>query len=136
VPEREKEFQILGTLFSSTLFPNRAPEGHVLLTTFLGGRRHPHLVRLSDESLIRTAQQDLERLLGIRGRPSFTSVLRWEHAIPQYRKGYGVVKQTIERLEQEHHGLFMAGNFRSGVSVGDTAASAAAVSQRIVEELI
>lgn len=133
VPEREKSFQILGALFSSTLFPDRAPEGHVLLTTFVGGQRYPHLVRLSDESLIRTAQQDLERLLGIHGEPDFTNIVRWERAIPQYRTGYGAVKQAIDRLEQEHRGLYMAGSFRAGVSVGDTAATAAEVSRRIIE---
>jgi len=133
VPEREEGFHILGALFSSTLFPDRAPEGCVLLTTFLGGQRHPHLVRLSDEHLIQTAQQNLGKLLGIRGEPEFTNIVRWERAIPQYRKGYGAVKQTIERLEQEHRGLYLAGNFRNGISVSDTTATAIDVAQRIIE---
>ncbi len=37
--------RILGTLFSSSLFPQRAPAGHVALTTFVGGSRQPALGR-------------------------------------------------------------------------------------------
>ncbi|HET6569574.1 MAG TPA: protoporphyrinogen oxidase [Rhodothermales bacterium] len=135
VPARESQFQILGTLFSSTLFAGRAPDGHVLLTSFVGGQRHPHLTRLGDEELVGIVHRDLSRLLGIKSEAAFAQVAHWSHAIPQYRKGYGLVRQTMERLEQEHPGLYLAGSFRSGVSVGDTASSAIRAAEALAKHL-
>lgn len=125
VPEREDEFRILGTLFSSTLFPGRAPEGQVLLTTFVGGMRAPDLGDASPERLQTVVRRDLRDLLGVRGTPTFVRPVRWPRAIPQYRVGYGTITATLDRLEAAHPGLFFAGNYRSGISVGDTMASGA-----------
>ena len=133
VPEVEADFQILGTLFSSTLFPNRAPDGHVLLTTFVGGTRNPDLARASDETIIEAARRDLGRLLDVRGEPTFARCARWPQAIPQYHLGYGRVLETLDRLEAAHPGLHFAGNYRSGIAVGDAAASGAAAAERIRE---
>lgn len=131
VPSAEGTFRILGTLFSSTLFPGRAPAGHVLLTTFVGGTRHPALA-LSDAATVqRVVEDDLGRLLGIQGGPSFVCHVQWPQAIPQYDVGYGAVKALADRLEQAHPGLALAGSFRQGVSVGDTVASGAAAAARI-----
>jgi len=43
VPEVERR-RVLGAVFSSSLFPERAPAGHVMLTVFVGGTRDPDLV--------------------------------------------------------------------------------------------
>jgi oxygen-dependent protoporphyrinogen oxidase len=118
VPEREG-LRILGALFSSTLFPGRAPAGHALITCFVGGMRHPDLAALPEDDLVALALEDLGPLLGVRGEPAFVHRKLWEHAIPQYHVGYGAVIATMEALEARHPGLRFAGNVRRGISVGD-----------------
>lgn len=118
VPEVEKEYQILGTIFSSTLFPGRAPADHVLLTTFVGGARHPELGRASTDRQQAVVRADLNALLGTQGEPSFVRHVAWPRAIPQYHLGYGAVKRCIDRIESTHDRLFFAGNYREGIAVG------------------
>jgi protoporphyrinogen/coproporphyrinogen III oxidase len=131
VPGKEP-FRLLGTLFSSSLFPARAPEGQVLLTSFLGGRRRPEDALLSEEEQLRLALADLRPLLGVTGDPVFVERHVWPHAIPQYERGYGRVKESIDALEATHPGLAVAGSIRRGVSVGDTLASGFEASDRIL----
>lgn len=135
VPEVESEFQILGTIFSSSLFPNRAPNGHVLLTTFIGGARHPTLGQAPTKRLVSIAQRDLEALLDVHGPPTFVRHVRWQHAIPQYTLGYGHVKTQIERLEDIYPTLALAGNYRRGIAVGDAMESGDRAAQRLVSAL-
>ena len=73
VPECEN-LNILGTLFSSTLFPERAPKDHVLLTTFVGGERKPGLTLLPDSEIFSIVVNELNKLLGLKGNPSFKSL--------------------------------------------------------------
>jgi oxygen-dependent protoporphyrinogen oxidase len=128
MPEIEQS-QILGTLFSSTLFPGRAPEGHAALTTFVGGTRQPELVGLSDDALLAVVQRELARLLGVRTSPTFARVQRWSRAIPQYTLGYERFKTAIDRVESSAPGLFIGGNCRDGISLANCIASG----QRIAE---
>ncbi|PEN14033.1 protoporphyrinogen oxidase [Longibacter salinarum] len=129
VPKVEDDYSLLGCLFSSTLFPNRAPEGQVLLTTFAGGARHPKLGMEETAELRSTVLQDLDELLGIRGAPSFTRHIQWQRAIPQYTLQHGHVKAVLDRLETRHPGLHFAGNYRSGISVGDAMQSGVAAAE-------
>lgn len=135
VPEVERDYRILGTIFSSTLFPDRAPKDHVLLTTFLGGDRDSDLGRASFEEQRATVLSDLRALLGVRGEPTFIRRVAWPRAIPQYTLGYGRVKALIDRLERAHPGLFLAGNYRDGISIGDAMASGDRAAQHLAEAL-
>lgn len=132
VPEREP-FRLLGALFSSTLFPGRAPEGHVLLTCFTGGMRHPADASLPTDDLVALARADLERLLCVRGNPGFVHRARWEHAIPQYHVGFGRVLAALDALEARHPGLVFAGNYRQGISVGEALRSGLDAADRLLE---
>lgn len=118
VPEVE-DFKILGALFSSTLFPGRAPENHSLLTVFLGGARNPDLAHQPKDELIEKAQLDLNQLLGIYGTPEFVNHTYWKQAIPQYEVGYDDYLKIMKEAEEEYKGLFLTGNIREGVSVPD-----------------
>lgn len=122
VPEAERRM-ILGSLFSSTLFAGRAPEGYVGLTSFVGGTREPHLAGLSDDELVRIVQAELSRLVGVRGAPVFTHVQKWPRAIPQYELGYGRFKDAIARVEAGAPGLFIGGNCRDGISLANCIAA-------------
>jgi oxygen-dependent protoporphyrinogen oxidase len=123
VPRVEEPFRTLGTLFTSSIFPGRAPEGHVLLTSFLGGMRRPYLAGVSSDEAVGLVVRDLQRLLDVSGVPMFRVHAVWPRSIPQYELGYGTVLETMDRLERTWPGWFMGGNFRAGVSVAATAAS-------------
>ena len=118
VPGREQR-TILGTIWSSVLFPNRAPSGFAALTTFVGGSRQPELVSLDDAALVGLVEKELRSIMRIEGSPAFSRVTRWEKAIPQYRIGHLSIVEHIERVEEQHKGLFLTGNYRGGISVGD-----------------
>ncbi len=135
VPSAERLFRILGVLFTSTLFPERAPEGRVLLTVFTGGTRHPALGRAGEGHLMPLVLHDLARLLGARKAPVFARCTRWPRAIPQYTLGYGRVLQRIDRLQARHPGFYMAGNYRQGIAVGDAVASADEAARRLAAHL-
>lgn len=135
VPPVEQDVDVLGTIFSSTLFPERAPEDHVLLTTFVGGARAPSFTDRPRASLRAVVEQDLSHLLGVEDAPVFSRVIEWPQAIPQYTIGYGAVKDTLQALETEHDTLFFAGNYRHGVSVGDAMASGASAAEQALEKV-
>lgn len=130
VPEAENEFDVLGTIFSSSLFPNRAPDGHALLTTFVGGMRNAPLGTKSGSELLPLVKDDLDVLLGLRGNPTFVHHTTFSHALPQYTLSHGEVQDTLESLETEHPGLFFAGNYRDGISVGSAMASGSEAARR------
>jgi len=129
VPSREKR-KILGILFSSSLFPARAPEGQVLLTAFAGGMSHPKLAFAFDEDLIEIVEREVEAILGTKGKPDFLRIQRWEGAIPQYTLGH---KSRIEKITQAlPEGLFLAGSYLSGVSVSQTFTSGIEAARKIL----
>lgn len=135
VPQVEKDLQILGTLFSSSLFPNRAPKARVLLTTFVGGARDPDLARRPTTALQSVVERDLAQLLGVKDSPSFVHHVSWPQAIPQYTIGYRRILETLEKIEERHPTLAFAGNYREGVSVGDALSSGIEAANRICNVL-
>ncbi len=124
-------FNILGTIFSSSLFPNRAPAGHILLSTYVGGERQPELATLPPEKLAELVCEDLRKLLGVRGKPVFQHVAFYPQAIPQYNVGYGKFKVLLEETEKSTTELFFAGHFRDGVSLADSIVSGGNVAERV-----
>jgi len=124
-------FKILGTIFSSALFPNRAPAGHLTLTSYIGGARYPELALLPPEQLVETVAEDLRVLLGVRGKPVFTQTATYKHAIPQYNVGYGKYRQLLTEIETAATGLYFAGHYRDGVSLGDSIVSGINMAERV-----
>src|SRR5689334_5434392 len=100
-------FKILGTIFSSSLFPNRAPAGHLILTSYVGGERSPELASLPPEQLYDLVCADLRVLLGIRGQPTFRHRVLYPKAIPQYNVGYGRYRNLMTEIETKAPGLFL-----------------------------
>lgn len=134
VPRVERR-RILGTLFSSSMFPERAPEGHALLTTFVGGRRSPELLDLGDEAIAGIVAVELAALLGSHGTAAWHVVTRWPQAIPQYTLGHLDRMRVLDAAEARSPGLFICANYRGGVSIGDCIKSAHAVAGRVAAHL-
>ncbi len=130
VPEVERK-RVLGAIFSSSLFPDRAPPGHVLVTALAGGTRDPDLVQADPQTLTARVLDDLRSLLGTQGEPTFRAVQIWPKAIPQYVLGYGRFKDIVEDIERRNPGLVLAGTYRDGVALGDAISSAEQAAGRI-----
>lgn len=130
VPSKEPH-RILGALFNSELYPNRAPEDHCLLTVMLGGSQSPELREASDEELLNIAKEDLASLLGASADPVFVNLTRWPHAIPQYTSAFGPWKKAINSLEEDLSGLNFGGHAIDGIAMGASIMSGKALSERI-----
>ncbi|MEI6350481.1 MAG: protoporphyrinogen oxidase [Verrucomicrobiota bacterium] len=130
VPQVEK-LSILGTTFSSSVFGGRAPAGHVTLTSFVGGCRNPGLASRDPEELFELTQRDLERILGVRGKPTYRHHVLFPWAIPQYNVGFGKFADFMNDTESRLPGLFFAGNYRDGISVGNSIVSGHDIAGRV-----
>ena len=124
-------FKILGTIFSSSLFPNRAPAGHLTLTSYIGGARYPELALLPVEKLVSLTCEDLRVLLGVTGKPVFQHCVLYPKAIPQYNVGYGRYRELMNEIENRAAGFFFAGHYRDGVSLGDSILSGCNIVERV-----
>lgn len=122
-PECERRFT-LGVLFSSHMFPNRAPAGKVLLEALVGGRRHPERLELSDQEIIASVCQDIRQLMELPEKPLFAKVLRPASAIPQLEMGHPKMLTYRAGLEQENKGLYICGFGWDGVGINDMVKSA------------
>jgi oxygen-dependent protoporphyrinogen oxidase len=116
VPACEKR-SILGVIFSSSLFPDRAPLGHVALTVLVGGALQPELASLPAGELFATVRKDLRDLLGVAGEPVFQRNTFWPRAIPQYHLGYDQHLAKLSACETAYPGLFIGGQVRDGISL-------------------
>lgn len=124
-------FNILGTLFSSSLFPRRAPEGFVTLTSYVGGERNPELALKPESDLVELVCKDLAVLFGVRGAPTYRRCTVYGKAIPQYVVGYGRFKDLMDRIEMDAPGFFIAGHYRNGISLSDSLLSGWNAADRI-----
>ena len=113
VPRAEK-IRTLGTVFNSSLFPGRAPAGHVALTSFIGGATDLGAIHLSDAQISRIAHNDNARLLRISGEPMATHVTRWPRALPQYNLGHAHLVERIRAGLDGAPSLFLCGNYLEG----------------------
>lgn len=118
VPRKEQR-QVLGILFSSSMFEGRADAGTVLLTTFIGGLRQPELPARDEAHIAALAHAEHQALLGVKQGPLFQQVTRWPRAIPQYSLGHLGRLARAEAARQALPGLFFCANWSGGVSVGD-----------------
>lgn len=134
IPQKENR-KILGTIFSSSIFTNRCPDGKVLLTSFVGGARNPELALLPKEKLQNIVHDELVNLIGATSAPDFVHFTRWEKAIPQYNIGHLDRMAVLEKFENEHEGFYFCANYRGGISVGDCVKSADEVAQKAEEIL-
>jgi len=123
IPKAEGK-NTLGTLWDSSIFENRAPEGQVLLRSMMGGACFPDYVKLSDAEVQRRVQADLQTIMGITAPPDFVRIFRHEQAIPQYIVGHGRRLAALEDQLTRHPGLVLTGNSYRGIGLNDCVAAA------------
>lgn len=134
IPRREG-CHTLGTLWDSSIFPNRAPEGKVLLRSMLGGATNKGAIELSEKAVVEQVRADLKRIMEIDAAPDFVRVFRHEQAIPMYLVGHAQRVQAIEAELQQAPGLFVSGNAYYGVGLNDCVNASNLVAQRMITYL-
>ena len=134
VPQKENR-NILGTIWSSTLFAGRAPAGYCAFTSFVGGSRQPELAGRDDADVIRMVTEDINSIMGGKGKPDYSRIIRWANAIPQYNIGHLDVMERIDEFESRFAGMFVCSNYRGGISVGDCVMNGERTAGRIREFL-
>ncbi|OGA78371.1 MAG: protoporphyrinogen oxidase [Betaproteobacteria bacterium RIFCSPLOWO2_12_FULL_65_14] len=134
MPAVEKR-DVLGILFSSTLYSGRAPPEHVALTALVGGARQPQLARIEPRELAALADREVRQLLGARAAPTLVRVHRWNRSLPQPGVDHAARLASIAAIQSEHAGLFLTGNYFSGVSTAACVEQAFATARRVSDFL-
>ncbi|GFP84921.1 protoporphyrinogen oxidase mitochondrial [Phtheirospermum japonicum] len=137
IPSKEQEngLKTLGTLFSSMMFPDRAPADVYLYTTFVGGSRNRELAKAPRDELKQIVASDLRQLLGAEGEPAFMNHLYWSKAFPLYGHNYDSVIEAIDKMERDLPGFFYAGNHKGGLSVGKAISSGCQAADLVISYL-
>jgi oxygen-dependent protoporphyrinogen oxidase len=124
VVPRVERTGILAASWLSSKWPHRAPEGRVLMRTFVGGARDPQALERTDEELVAASIGALAPLLRISGAPLFTRVYRWPKANAQHNVGHLDQMSAIDRAVARHPGLYLTGSAYRGVGIPDCIADA------------
>jgi len=133
IPKVEDRYS-LGALFPSSIFPERAPGGMVLLTMFIGGSMAPEKALQDEDEMVANALNDLHDLLGLDGEPEYKHLSVYPKAIPQYVVGYERFLDRMGQIETDHPGFHFAGHYRDGISVGNSILSGIDTAERIAEK--
>jgi protoporphyrinogen/coproporphyrinogen III oxidase len=128
---RSAKIRTLGTVWNSSLFPGRAPQGQVLLTSFIGGATDPAATSLPAEELAATVHREISPLLRITGEPVASRLTRYARAIPQYNLGHRDRLKSILDAVGAVPGLWMTGNYWQGPAIGACVEHALIVAEQV-----
>jgi oxygen-dependent protoporphyrinogen oxidase len=132
---RSEGLRTLGTVWNSSLFPGRAPDGQALLTSFVGGATDPQATTLSPDELIAMVHKEIAPLLQIGQSPAFSDATLYPRALPQYNLGHVERMASLQKLRAELPGLWLAGNYLRGPSIGACVEQALSVAEEIRESI-
>ena len=133
IPSSEPS-KVLGTLFDSCVFSDRAPENSFSLRAMVGGGKDPDITKKGDEELLELILAENRQTLGIQKKADCHKVIRWQKAIPRYELGHWKI---IEKLEKVTAGkaVFVTGNAFYGVSMNDCVTASVKIADRVKEFL-
>ena len=124
---------ILGVLWDSSIFPDRAPEGSKSMRVLIGGQRNPDLVDQYKAGLITTALEGIEKTMAVTEEPDVAFVRRWRNGIPSYAPGHiSRVDAIFEQLTQ-HPGLHLCCNAYRGIAMNDCVRNGRQLADKIAD---
>lgn len=132
---RGQNIRILGALWESSIYSNRAPAGKALLRVMIGGACDRDAVTLDDRELVSIVCHDLGQTMGLACAPEFLRIIRHPRGIPQYVKGHLARMRRIETLLQAHPGLLLAGNSYRGVSLNSCVSEAEQIAEQVLRQV-
>ncbi|MGB9404236.1 MAG: protoporphyrinogen oxidase [Candidatus Acidiferrales bacterium] len=116
---RKEGIRTLGTVWNSSLFPCCAPNGSVLVTSFVGGATDPEIVEKNADFIGEIVEEEIGKVLQISGAPVERHIWRYGKALPQYNLGHGKIVEGVRAEAAKLPGLFLVGNYLDGPSIGD-----------------
>ncbi len=129
-PFKEK-LKLNGSMWMHSLFSERAPQGQVLLSNYIGGSRHPDIVSQSEQYQVDTVNKELQLLLGVKGEPEWVRVNKHTQALPLYHGQYTLRQQAIAEQLKSMSGLYLQANYLGGVSIRDRIVCARALAKQL-----
>lgn len=132
---RSAGLRVLGTVWNSSLFPGRAPQGQALLTSFVGGATDPDATKLQPEQLASLVHQEISPLLSITSDPVFSNVTIWPRALPQYNLGHADRLAALTKLLTPFPGIWLTGNYLRGPAIGSCVEQGLSVAEEVTRTL-
>ena len=117
-PQRSRR-DVLGVLWSSSIFEHRAPADSLLVQAMCGGWNRSDIITWDDDTLVRAVLGELRQSMDLTATPRLVRIFRWPRAIPQYQLGHTSLVMAIEHRRRGHPGLYLTGNSYRGISVND-----------------
>lgn len=133
VPGCERR-DILGILFPSAIFNDRAPEKGALLSVFLGGVNNEEVYSMPDDKIAGIVLDEIGKTLRCTKKPDLLRIFRYGNAIPQYEISTGERLRSIESIQAEYPGLILAGNIRDGIGMADRVKQAKQLADKIAAQ--
>jgi oxygen-dependent protoporphyrinogen oxidase len=133
-PQRQRR-DVLGMQWCSSIYPGRAPAGHVLVRALCGGWHRQDILDWDDARLVAAVRQEMRRVTGTRAAPAFCEIIRWDDAIPQYFVGHLSHVAWVEERCRLHPGLFLGGNAYRGVALPDCAQQSRTLAEQMAAYL-
>ncbi|KAK9831551.1 hypothetical protein WJX84_011253 [Apatococcus fuscideae] len=119
---RSQGITTLGTIYSSSLFPGRCPEGQQLLLNYFGGTTNRKVQDMSPEDVVAQVDKDLKQMLlkADAPAPHVVGYRLWPKAIPQFNVGHlELVQGAQDDLKSAGFPeVFLGGNYMAGVALG------------------
>ncbi len=126
---RSAGLRVLGSVWNSSLFPGRAPEGKALLTSFVGGTTDSTAANLTHQELVSLVHREVSVVLSIKNDPVFSNAIIWPRALPQYNLGHGGRLAAVANACSRFPGLLLAGNYLRGPAIGSCVDQALTVAE-------
>lgn len=131
IPSKEKK-NFLGAIWSSTIFPNRSSENKAAFTLFVGGARSPQILDAQKDNLIKNALAEFKKIMKTEAEPVIIKAKMWQKAIPQYNIGHIEHENYFDKFEKDNPGIFLSGNYRGGISVGDCVKNSELIAKKVI----
>jgi protoporphyrinogen/coproporphyrinogen III oxidase len=132
---RSAGLRVLGTVWNSSLFAGRAPDGHTLLTSFVGGTTDPAAAKLAPDNLSAIVHREISPILSINREPTFSNVTIWPRALPQYNLGHADRLAAVATLLKSNPGIWLTGNYLRGPAIGSCVEQALATAEEVAKWL-
>jgi oxygen-dependent protoporphyrinogen oxidase len=132
---RSARLRVLGSVWNSSLFPGRAPEGYALLTSFVGGATDRAVATLEPQELVSLVHREISPLISVESEPFFSNATIWRRALPQYDLGHGDRLAAVAKVCLRFPGLWLTGNYLRGPAIGSCVDRAFAVAEEVCKNL-
>ncbi|MGI8963630.1 MAG: protoporphyrinogen oxidase [Thermomicrobiales bacterium] len=134
VPRIENR-DVMAMTWTTSKWPERAPDGQVLIRAFVGRAGQTAALNGDDQFLVRLALKELREVLNLDVTPSLARVYRWDRGMPQYTMGHLDRVDRIESSLAGTPGIEIAGNMLHGVGIPDCIDSGEVAASNLLVDL-